>query len=177
MFGLYPAGSDWARIFANDDQDIRDVQKSLVEHAGFTAAILHQPFGKDRGAVVAQCGQMLVLSATTPGASQVVVTPAVEMQHLLWSYHTGMATQWSPMEIRTLTGYAGWDELLTCARREFARACEKVEAAIAGKLRAPVAVAEGVDPMVESFPDDDDVAFYSRMAAMSEAAEVSPCAL
>ncbi|TFE36904.1 hypothetical protein E2553_45575 [Paraburkholderia dipogonis] len=176
MFGLYPAGSDWARIFANDDQDIRDVQKSLVEHAGFTAAILHQPFGKDRGAVLAQSGQMLVLSATTPGASQVVVTPAVEMQHLLWSYHTGMATQWSPMEIRTLTGYAGWDELLTCARREFARACEKVEAAVVGKLQAPGVAVARVDPMNEPFPDDDDIAFYSRMASMAEGMEVSPCA-
>ncbi|MCC8397643.1 hypothetical protein LJ656_34440 [Paraburkholderia sp. MMS20-SJTR3] len=177
MFGLYPAGSEWVRVFALDDQHERDIQKSLVDHAGFTPAILHQPFGKDRGAVLAQSGPMLVLRATTPGANQVVVTAAVEMQHLLWSYHAGMATQWSPLEIRTLTGYAGWDELLTCARREFARACEKVEAAIAGKLHAPVAVAERVDPMVESFPDDDDVAFYSRMAAMSESMEVSSCGL
>jgi hypothetical protein len=177
MFGLYPAGSEWVRVFALDDQDERDIQKSLVDHAGFTPAILHQPFGKDRGAVLAQSGPMLVLRATTPGSNQIVVTAAVEMQHLLWSYHTGMATQWSPMEIRTLTGYVGWDELLTCARREFARACEKVEAAIAGKLHAPVAVAERVDPMVEPFPDDDDVAFYSRMAAMSESMEVSSCGL
>jgi hypothetical protein len=83
MFGLYPAGSEWVRTFAMDDQDVRDIQKSLVEHAGFTAAILHQPFGKDRGAVLAQTGQLLVLTATTPCARRIAVTPTVEMQHLL----------------------------------------------------------------------------------------------
>ncbi|XUW93318.1 hypothetical protein OH764_34910 (plasmid) [Burkholderia sp. M6-3] len=177
MFGLYPAGSEWVRVFAMDDQDVRDIQKSLVDHAGFTAAILHQPFGKDRGAVLAQSGPMLVLRATTPGASQVVVTPAVEMQHLLWAYHTGKAAQWSSMEIRTLTGYAGWDELLTSARREFSRACEKVEAAIAGTLHAPVVAVERADPMKEPFPDDADVAFYSQMVAMSEGMGEASCVL
>lgn len=177
MFGLYPAGSEWVRIFAMDDADMRDVQQSLVSYAGFTAAIPHQPFGKDRGAVLAQIGHMLVLMATTPGVNQIAVTPTVEMQQLLWSYREGYATQWSELEIRSLTGYAAWGELLTGARRQFARAGESVAAAIAGTLTPPVVDVAVVDPMNEPFPDDDDVAFYSRMAAMSEATEGSSCAL
>ncbi|CAB3807984.1 hypothetical protein LMG28614_06706 [Paraburkholderia ultramafica] len=150
MFGLYPAGSEWVRTFAMADQTMRDIQKSLVDHAGFAAAILHQPFGEHRGAVMAQSGQILVLSATTPGTVHLSVTPTVQMQHLLWSYREGYATQWSAMEIRSLTGYAGWDELLTRARREFSRACESVTAAIAGTLQTPVAAVARSDPMDES---------------------------
>ena len=177
MFGLYPAGSDWVRTFAMDDQVMRDIQKSLVEHAGFAAAILHQPFGEHRGAVMAQSGQILVLSATSSGTAQLAVTPTVEMQHLLWSYREGYATQWSAMEIRSLTGYAGWDELLTRARREFSRACESVAAAIAGTLQSPVVAVARVDPMDEPFPNEDDDAFYGRVAAMSDSQEVPSCAL
>jgi hypothetical protein len=160
-----------------DDQAMRDIQKSLVDHAGFAAAILHQPFGEHRGAVMAQSGQILVLSATTPGMGHLAVTPTVQMQHLLWSYREGYATQWSPMEIRSLTGYAGWDELLTRARREFSRACERVAAAIAGTLQTPVAAVARSDPMDEPFPNEDDDAFYSRMAAMSDVQEVPSCVL
>ena len=177
MFGLYPAGSDWVRAFAMDDQPMRDIQKSLVDHAGFAPAILHQPFGEYRGAVMAQSGQILVLSATTPGTAQLAVTPTVEMQHLLWSYREGYATQWSALEIRSLTGYAGWDELLTRARREFTRACESVAAAIAGTLQPPVVTTARTDPMNEPFPNEDDDAFYSRMAAMSDIQEVPSCVL
>jgi len=177
MFGLYPAGSEWVRIFAMDDQDMRDIQRSLVDHAGFTEAILHQPFGQQRGAVMAQSGQIFVLSATTPGASQVAVTPTVEMQHLLWSYREGYAMQWSAIEIRSLTGYTGWEELLTCTRREFSRACEAVAAAIARTLQSPAVEAGRSYPMNEPFPDEDDVTFYSRMAAMSDVMEVPSCAL
>ncbi|MFM0416913.1 hypothetical protein [Paraburkholderia aromaticivorans] len=177
MFGLYPAGSEWVRVFAMEEQPMRDIQKSLVDHAGFAGAILHQPFGEHRGAVMAQSGQILVLSSTTPGAAQVAVTPTVQMQHLLWSYGQGYATQWSAMEIRSLTGYAGWDELLTSVRRDFSRACESVATAIAGTLPPPVVKAAESDPMNESFPNEDDDAFYSRMAAMSDIQEVPSCAL
>ncbi|MFM0150511.1 hypothetical protein [Paraburkholderia sp. RL18-085-BIA-A] len=177
MFGLYPAGSEWIRTFAMDDQDMRDIQRSLVDHAGFTAAILHQPFGQQRGAVMAQSGQILVLSDTTPRARQIAVTPTVQMHHLLWSYREGYATQWSSMEIRSLTGFHGWAELLTHARREFSRTCEKVAAAIAGTLQAPVVTEVAADPMREPFPNDDDDAFYAQMAAIHDAQEVGSCAL
>ena len=50
MFGLYPAGPNWVRTFALGDCSSRDLQKSLVDLAGFTAAIQHQPFGQHRGA-------------------------------------------------------------------------------------------------------------------------------
>jgi hypothetical protein len=176
MFGLYPAGSEWIRTFAMNDQDMRDIQRSLVDHAAFTAAILHQPFGQQRGAVLAQSGQILVLSDTT-GERRIAVTPTVQMQHLLWSYQEGYATQWSAMEIRSLTGYQGWDELLTTARREFNRTCEKVAAAIAGTLDAPVVTEAAVDPMHAPFPNEDDEAFFAQMAAISEAKEVGSCAL
>jgi hypothetical protein len=85
------------------------------------------------------------------------------------------------MEIRSLTGYAGWDELLTRARREFSRACDNVAAAIAGTLGHPVAEPRHADPMNEPFPDDDDDAFYAGMAAMSDpmsgVMEVPSCGL
>jgi hypothetical protein len=177
MFGLYPAGSEWVRMFPIDDQDVRDIQRSLADHAGFTAAIFHQPFGEQRGAVLAQSGQTLVLLSSTPGAAQLAVTPTVQMQHLLWSYREGYATQWSALEIRSLTGCAGWEELLTRARREFSRTCESVAAALAGTLQPPAVAVPRSDPMDEPFPNEDDDAFYSRMAAMSDVQEVPTCAL
>ena len=67
-------------------------KSSLVDFAGFTSAIQHQPFGQHRGAVLAQFGQTLLLLATTPGAAEVAITPTVQMQHLLWSYQQGYAT-------------------------------------------------------------------------------------
>jgi hypothetical protein len=175
MFGLYPAGSDWIRTFATEKLSAREIQKSLVEHAGFTAAIFHQPFGEHRGAVLAQFGKVLVLSATTPGSSAIAVTPTVELQHLLWSFREGYATQWSALEIRTLTGYNGWDEFMTGVQREFSRVCDDVAKAVNGTLKA--------DPVPEAtvhtpFPNEDDDAFYLQMAELSQQPmEVPSCAL
>lgn len=181
MFGLYPAGSDWIRTFASEQRPAREIQKSLVDHAGFTAAIFHQPFGEHRGAVVAQFGKVLVLSATTPGLTDIAVTPTVEIQHLLWSYREGFATQWSSLEIRTLTGYSGWDELLINAKREFMRVCECVSAAIDGTLEAPQLVErveQAYDTVHVPFPNDDDAAFYADVMQMSQQSlELPPCAL
>ncbi|AME28640.1 hypothetical protein AXG89_33160 (plasmid) [Burkholderia sp. PAMC 26561] len=181
MFGLYPAGSDWIRTFASEHRPAREIQKSLVDHAGFTAAIFHQPFGEHRGAVIAQSGKVLVMSATAPGICNIAVTPTVELQHLLWSYREGYATQWSAMEIRTLTGHSGWDELLISARREFAKVCDLVSAAIDGTLSAPrlpepVAVS-AVGTVHDAFPDDDNDGFYAQWVEMShQASELPPCA-
>ena len=87
-----PRWSEWVRSFSLADNSARDIQKSLVDHAGFTAAILHQPFGKTVALSLAQFGQTLLLLATTPGATEVAVTPTVQMQHLLWSYQEGYAS-------------------------------------------------------------------------------------
>jgi hypothetical protein len=175
MFGLYPAGSDWVRTFVTVQRPAREIQKSLVDHAAFTAAIFHQPFGEHRGAVLAQFGKILVLSATTPGASEIAVTPTVELQHLLWSFRQGYATQWSSLEIRTLTGYSGWDELITGVQREFVRTCEQVESAVNGTLKAPPVPETTVHT---SFPDDDDHAFFLELAEYSQQPlELPPCAL
>ncbi|MDR5826098.1 hypothetical protein [Caballeronia sp. LZ043] len=166
MFGLYPAGPEWVRAFALGDCAAGDVQKALVDCAGFTIAIQHQPFGQHRGAVLAQFGQMLLLLATTPGTAEVAVTPTVQMQHLLWSYQQGYASQWSAAEIRSITGYSGWPELLTNARREFSRACDYVSSAMDGTLRVPERVAVATE-LNTSFPDDEDDAFYAEMAAVA----------
>jgi hypothetical protein len=175
MFGLYPAGSDWIRTFATEKLGARDIQKSLVEHAGFTEAIFHQPFGEHRGAVIAQFGKVLVLCATTPGADTIAVTPTVELQHLLWSFREGYAKQWSSLEIRTLTGYSGWDELMTGVQREFSRVCDQVAKAATGCLKPPVVIDETVHV---PFPNEDDDAFYQQLSDLSrESSEVQSCAL
>ncbi|SAK86552.1 hypothetical protein AWB75_05848 [Caballeronia catudaia] len=166
MFGLYPAGPSWVRSYSLADNTARDIQKSLVDFAGFTTAIQHQPFGEHRGAVLAQFGQTLLLLATTPGATEVAITPNVQMQHLLWSYQEGYASQWSPAEIRSLTGYSGWSELLLNARREFSRACDYVSSALDGTLRVPQRAVVSMD-LNASFPNEDDDAFYAKMAAVS----------
>jgi hypothetical protein len=166
MFSLYPAGPEWVRSFPLADKSARDIQKLLVDLAGFTTAIQHQPFGEHRGAVVAQFGQTLLLLATTPGAAEVAITPTVQMQHLLWSYQEGYASQWSAAEIRSLTGYSGWSELLTNARREFSRACEHVASALDGTLRVPERAVVATD-VHAPFPNEDDDAFYSQMASLS----------
>lgn len=172
MFGLYPAGPEWVRSFSLADNSASDIQKALVDFAGFNTAIQHQPFGQHRGAVLAQFGQTLLLLATTPGATEVAVTPTVQMQHLLWSYQEGYASQWSSAEIRSLTGYSGWSELLTNARREFSRACDHVSSALDGRLRAPPRAVVSTD-LNASFPNEDDDAFYSEMAAVSASLSAS----
>jgi hypothetical protein len=85
------------------------------------------------------------------------------------------------MEIRTLTGHSGWDELLISARREFAKVSELVGAAIDGTLSAPrlpepVAVS-AVGTVHDAFPDDDNDGFYAQWVEMSQqVSELPPCA-
>jgi hypothetical protein len=172
MFGLYPAGPTWVRTFALGDCSPRDLQKALVDWAGFTAAIHHQPFGQHRGAVLAQFGRTLLLLATTPDACEIAVTPTVEMQHLLWSYQEGYASQWSVAEIHSLTGFSGWSELLMNARREFGTVCDQVAAALDGTLQAPPRAIASAD-LNEPFPNEDDDAFYSQMAQTVQTAAMS----
>jgi len=86
-------------------------------------------------------------------------------QHLLWSFREGYATQWSSLEIRTLTGFNGWDDLMTGVQREFSCACDQVEKAVNGTLTAPPVPETTVHT---SFPDDDNDAFYLQIAELSQ---------
>ncbi|MGQ7932699.1 hypothetical protein [Paraburkholderia sp. D1E] len=163
MFGLYPAGSNWVRHY-NGIATARLLQQDLVTHARFTAGIFHQPFGVDRGAVLAQRDSCLVLTDSTDSAQpELVVVPDVEMQNLLWSFNSGYANQWSGRELKVLTGCDNWDSVLRHASEQFAKVCDDVQKAIDGTLvkPAPAAVtpvATCPDPVVSaSFYNDDDV--------------------
>lgn len=163
MFGLYPAGSNWVRHY-NATVAARLLQIDLVKHAGFTAGIFHQPFGADRGAVLAQRDNCLVLTESTLSDSPaLVVVPDVEMQNLLWSFHTGYANQWSGRELKVLTGSDNWDSVLRLAAAQYAKVCVDVQNAVDGTLVPPFA---SESPSVTSYPDplpfasftnDDDV--------------------
>lgn len=157
MFGLYPAGSSWVRHY-NAASSARQLQQDLVKHAEFTPGIFHQPFGVDRGAVIAQRDSCLVMADSTESETpELVVVPDVEMQNLLWSFNTGYANQWSERELRVLTGCNGWDALLNQAAANFAKVCADVQKGVEGALVKPVEP-EKTDPVVaSSFPDDDDI--------------------
>ncbi|MFC0402976.1 hypothetical protein [Paraburkholderia rhizosphaerae] len=153
MFGLYPAGPSWIRHF-NGSTQARELQQLLVKHAGFTAGIFHQPFGPDRGAVVAQKGSFLVLgSDIDAGNPELAVVPDVQTQNLLWSFNTGYANQWSDRELRALTGCTGWDALLRQVTAEFGAICTFVERALDGSLVPP---APQPDPLLSRMLADDD---------------------
>ena len=68
MFGLYPAGSEWVRIFATDDRYIRDDSKVACRsrwlHGGDSSSTLWRSIV---GQSLAQFGQMLVLSRNDTG--------------------------------------------------------------------------------------------------------------
>ena len=181
MFGLYPAGSDWTRRFLSS-APARDVQQLLVNHAAFTAGIFHQPFGTDRGAVVAQRDSVLVLAAPADGdASEFAVVPDVQLQNLLWSFNQGYAMQWSDRELRVLTGCDGWDALLKKAAADFAKACDTVNAAIDGSLVKPVEPPKPtpvIAARMPELPDDDDAPWLpSDYLHDAPGPEVLSCAL
>lgn len=172
MFGLYPAGPDWVRHF-NATLSAVDIQQLLVKHAGFTAALFHQPYGPARGAVVAvRHGFVVMVHERDADELELVIAPDVEMTNLLWSHSHGYASQWSAREIKALTGCENWEQLLKMAGTRFSAACTALERAIDGTIVPPapaqpaapvervattVAVAP-IDRIVSSsFPDDDDV--------------------
>ena len=161
MFGLYPAGSSWVRHY-NATAMARVLQQDLVKHAGFTAGIFHQPFGADRGAVLAQRDSCLVLTDSTESEKpELVVVPDVEMQNLLWSFNSGYASQWSGRELKALTGCDGWDSLLTHTAASFQKVCDDVQKAVDGTLVKP-AEPPKPDPVVAaSFHNDEDMPWMS----------------
>ncbi|QTB53490.1 hypothetical protein [Burkholderia pseudomallei] len=155
MFGLYPAGVRWAQSFAAST-DAKSLQKLLVDHGGCTAALFHQPFGVQRGAVIAQRDGMLVLAHVVDADdAEIVVTPGVEMQNLLWSFDAGYSGQWSGRELQILTGCSNWDSMLKQTSDAFSRLCGTVQAAVDGTLGKPASQPEPTLPV-----DDDDIPFF-----------------
>ncbi|HDR8919686.1 hypothetical protein [Burkholderia vietnamiensis] len=156
MFGLYPAGPQWIKFFSST-VDARALQRSLVDDAGFTAGIFHQPFGTQRGFAVAQRERFLVLADSLERAEpELVVVPDVEMQNLLWSFNTGYSGQWSARELLALTGQSEWNGLIRAASTALASIGDTVEQAAAGRLSRP-SVAPA--PVMEIWPDDGNEAW------------------
>lgn len=154
MFGLYPAGVRWTQSFTAST-DAKSLQKLLVDHGVCTAALFHQPFGAQRGAVIAQRDGMLVLTHVVDAdEAEIVVTPGVELQNLLWSFDSGYSSQWSARELRILTGCSDWDSMLQQTSEMFRRVCGTVQAAVEGTLGKPV-----TRPEPTLTVDDEDVPF------------------
>ena len=183
MFGLYPAGSDWIRHIPAT-RSARELRKLLTEHAEFTAGMSHQPFGANRGVVIAQKGSFLVLAESVESeTADLAVVPDVQMQNLLWSFGKGYANQWSDRELRVLTGCDSWDGLLRKARSEFAAVCTAVSAAADGSLVKPAAspatnAMPAADALISSpLPGDDDIPWLpAEYLHDAPGPEVMPCA-
>lgn len=154
MFGLYPAGVRWAQFYTAST-DAKALQKCLVDHGGCTAALFHQPFGAQRGAVIAQRDGLFVLTHVIDAdQAEIVVTPGVELQNLIWSFDSGYSGQWSGRELQILTGCPDWDAVLKQTSDAFRRLCGTVQAAVDGTLGKPASRPEPTPTI-----DDDDVPF------------------
>lgn len=187
MFGLYPAGPQWVRHFSARRAP-RDLGKVLTAHAGFSAGIFHTPFGEQRGAVIAQSGRFLVLTATVNvDRAELAVVPDVQMQNLLWSFETGYANQWGPRELLALTGIDNWDGLLRRTSAEYAAVCKIVSDAVDGSLEKQAIEAEAAkvdaanrastpDPIVGRMFYNDDDAPWLPPDYLFDTPEVQPCA-
>jgi hypothetical protein len=152
MFGLYPAGPCWAKRFMSTIS-AEKVRECLVEIAGFAVGTLAEPFGKDRGAVIASHQGFLVMVETDLEGTELIVVPDVQLQNLLWSMNSGYASQWSDREIKVLTGCDNWEDLLTESSRKLKFIGSMVEQAIEGKL---VKVQPMVSPEASQPPADID---------------------
>ena len=145
---LYHAGPAWARTF-EVEMPQSDLANRLCSDHGFLRGMLFQPFGMNRGAVIATREHMLVMAlGTDTGATWFSVAPAKEIQDLLWSFSNGYASQWSARELKALSGCEDWQALQLAVRGQFAAAVRSVERAIAGKPEH--------DPRpISEMPDDD----------------------
>jgi hypothetical protein len=158
MFGLYPAGPRWTRRFISGIS-AGQIRERLVEVASFTAGKLLEPFGKERGAVIASHQGFLVMVDTDLNGTDVVVVPDVHLQNLLWSVNAGFASQWSDREIKLLTGLGGWNEMLQDSSRKLDFISGIVEQAIDGRLVKPQPVESRATPQQQpgdgEFPGDE----------------------
>ncbi|WP_423200663.1 Tir chaperone protein (CesT) family protein (plasmid) [Cupriavidus sp. H19C3] len=130
---LYHAGPDW--LFLEQTCINRsEMAKRLAERHGFTQCMMYEPFGRGRGAVIAKRDHMLVMALGEPsGSTFFAVAPSKELQDLIWSFSNGLASQWSELELRALTGQQDWDGVMKLASQQFSAARRSVERAIAGK--------------------------------------------
>ncbi|CAG9186103.1 hypothetical protein [Cupriavidus pampae] len=138
---LYHAGPDW--LFVEETFINRsDMAKRLADLHGFTQCMMYEPFGTGRGAVIAKRDHMLVMALGEAGGSTYfAVAPTKELQDLIWSFTNGLASQWSQLELRALTGLEDWSAVMKLAGAEFAAARRSVERAIAGKPERDVPIA------------------------------------
>lgn len=168
---LYHAGPDW--LFVEETFINRsDMAKRLSEQHGFTQCMMYEPFGTGRGAVIAKRDHMLVMALGEAGGNTFfAVAPSKELQDLIWSFTNGLASQWSALELRALTGVEGWGAVMEMAASEFAAASRSLERAIADKPEHDAsAVAEM--PMF----DENVMEVSSEYLHSFSGAEVSECA-
>ncbi|WP_020423678.1 hypothetical protein [Cupriavidus sp. WS] len=110
-----------------------DLVARLCDNHSFVRGAQFQPFGPNRGAVVAVRAHMLVMVLHTEGGTTwLSVAPSKEIQDLLWSFSNGYASQWSAMELKALSGCDDWNALQAMAHGQFAAAVRSLERAIAG---------------------------------------------
>lgn len=151
---LYPAGSQWTRCF-EADLPASELAARLVSKHEFTRAMLFQPFGHGRGAVIATRGHMLVMAVETDGERTVfTVAPTVQVQNLLWSLSNGYTSQWSEAELRALTACSTFPEVLEMARTQFFSAVRSFERALAGKPEVDVVMTYDDSHEVLEIPGD-----------------------
>ncbi|WP_168788880.1 hypothetical protein [Paraburkholderia aromaticivorans] len=168
MFGIYPAGANWCRQLTSSE-DALVIQERLTTFAGMEAGTLTEPFGPQRGAVIARHHGFLVMADLIGTAPEIVVVPDVVLQNLLWAFNTGNAEQWSVRELKimTQTNVDSWDTLLIEASRKFRWTVSLVEQVIAGTLREDepqaATTAENPVPELDSYPDDSWVPVFDNV--------------
>ena len=168
---LYHAGPDW--LFVEETFINRSAMaKRLSEQHGFTQCMMYEPFGTGRGAVIAKRDHMLVMALGEAGGSTYfAVAPSKELQDLIWSFTNGLASQWSQLELRALTGLEEWSAVMKMAAAQFAAARRSVERAIAGKPERDA-------PLVSETPafDENVMEVPSEYMHSFTGTEVSECA-
>jgi hypothetical protein len=165
MFGLYPAGAQWCRQYISPCPG-HVLRQRLAEVAGVEAGSMDEPFGPQRGAIIARHHDFLIMAGSVIAETEVVVVPDVQLQNLLWAFNTGHADQYSSLDLCVLTKGAvdSWEKLLAESTRHFRWTASLVEHAIANTLNKeqaeqpaqPVTVADhdrGI-PEISGYDDD-----------------------
>ncbi|CAG2159767.1 hypothetical protein [Cupriavidus numazuensis] len=166
---LYHAGPQWAQIFEADLTQSELATRLCTDH-GFVRGALYEPFGPGRGAVVAQRDHMLVMALCAEGnRTWFSVAPSKEIQDLLWSFSNGYASQWSPLELKAISGCEDWGALQQRVHKQFAQVVRSVERAIHGAPEHDAA------PEMPSY-DGDVLEVPSDYLASMTGEEVIECA-